>query len=34
MSYLGLPKVAVVVKSPPANAGDVRDTDPWIGKTP
>ena len=35
MSYLGLPKLALVVKNPPASAGDVRHRfDPWIGKTP
>ena len=28
-------QVALVVKNPPANAGDVRDRfDPWVGKIP
>ena len=28
-------QVALVVKNPPANAGDIRDTiNPWVGKIP
>ena len=32
---LGMSQVALVVKNPPANAGDMRGGfDPWVGKTP
>ena len=32
----GIPRVALVVKTLPANAGDVGDGgfDPWVGKIP
>ena len=32
--FMGAPQVVLVVKNPPANAGDRRGFDPWIGKTP
>ena len=34
--FLGLPSVDLVVKNPPANAGDLRDVDPIprLGKFP
>ena len=35
MYTYGLPRLALVVKSLPANAGDVRDRfGPWVGKIP
>ena len=27
-------QVLLVVKNPPANAGDIREFDPWVGKIP
>ena len=33
MGILGLPRVALVVKNLPANAGDLRGTG-WVGKIP
>ena len=33
--HLGASQVALVVKNPPANAGDMRHKfDPWVGKIP
>ena len=35
-TYLGASQVALVVKNPPANAGDIRDTGsiPGLGRSP
>ena len=35
MYIVRIPKVALVVKNRPANAGDIRDGfDPWVDKVP
>ena len=36
MTYLGASQVALVVKNPPANAGDIRDLGsiPGLGRSP
>ena len=35
MYIVRIPKVALVVKNQPANAGDIRDGfDPWVQKIP
>ena len=33
LQFYGASQVALVVKNPPANAGDVRDL-PWVSKIP
>ena len=32
--WWGASQEALVVKNPPANAGEARDPDPWVRKTP
>ena len=35
LQYSGSSQVALVVKNPPANSGDVRHGfDPWVGRSP
>ena len=33
-TYIWAFQVVLVVKNPPANAGDIRDTGPLVGKIP
>ena len=34
IKYVWAPQVALVVKNPPANAGDIRGFNPWVRKIP
>ena len=34
MAFVGASQLVLVVKNPPANAGDRRRFDPWVGKIP